>query len=488
MIVPALQTIALLLACLGVWKLCRHLRASASRLTFLIIAGGLLFRVAVGCALFWISYLELPLGLRFQLGRGFWFFAPDGRGYFDLAATFASKGLLAIASVPGNQPSPVYVQVLALFEYTFGIVAAVGILLNAICYLITATVLVWLSRRDARLTTPVNVALLVLSFAPGCALWSLQPLKDSFFVCVLTLFVAACVAWQDLWLSPNLSRRGVAARVIALAAAFFALTYAVSSVRWYTALALLATLPLFAIAIAMGCAARRRVAGFLATAGLMIICSQAILMASTAYLPRPIATLLRPASFVRQQDWRSVRLGELFDRLRHGFDRTPGATAIAAGTLIPASKPPAPAAAVETPAADPVRRSVEQGERAPVTRGGRIVTGVAAAFLPRTLAQSLGLLTIEGGRGLWLVADADTLMFDALLIFVIVFCVRQLRVQRMRVAPAMVLVFVSMLAIGGPLIYIVSNFGTLFRLRQMITLQLCLIPLVMTVTPRRGTA
>jgi hypothetical protein len=377
--------------------------------------------------------------------------------------------------------------------------------------------------------TPVNVALLVLSFAPGCALWSLQPLKDSFFVCVLTLFVAVCVAWQELWAG---EARRVWPRAIALAAATFAVVYAISSIRWYTAFAMWVTLPLFAIAIARF--SRRRAAAFFATAGLMVIAGQAILMASSGYVPRPLAALLRPAGPGRHKDLASLDLIKWLDSIRRGYDLTPGGTAITAGTLVPAQKPPEPpqvaAAAPPTPApasaatsasvpaakplevkpaeakpaeakpaeaktvyeelvtADRARQIEQQSARMPVTRSGRIITGVAATFLPRPLAQSLGLISVEGGRGFWLVADADTIVLDALVIFVIVFCIRQLRAKRMRVAPAMVLVFVSMLAIAGPMIYTVSNFGTLFRLRQIIALQLCLIPLVMSVTPRREPA
>jgi len=405
MLAPALQTIALLLACFGVWKLCRHLHASAPRLTFLIIAGGFLFRVFAGSALFWISYLGLPLGRRLQTGRGFWFFAFDGMGYFDLASTFASKGLRAIAAVPSSSPSPFYVQILALFEYTFGTVASIGILLNVICYLITAAVLVWLSRRDPRLTTPVNVALLVLSFAPGCALWSLQPLKDSFFVCVLTLFVAVCVAWQELWAG---EARRIWPRALALAAATFALVYAISSVRWYTAFAMWVTLPLFAIAIARF--SRRRAAAFFATAGLMVIAGQAILIASSDYVPRPLAALLRPAGPGRQRELARLDLIKWLDSVRRGYDLTPGGTAITAGTLVPAKTPPsaptqvaaaappnpAPASALsstseraakpaeaktvyeELVAADRARQTEQQSARMPVTRGGRIITGIAA--------------------------------------------------------------------------------------------------------------
>lgn len=557
-----LQTLAVSLACLGMWRIWLRVQASAPRLMLLVIAGGFLFRALAGCALFWISYLGLPLGRAFQLGRGFWFFAFDGMGYFDLSSGYAWNGLRAIAAVPANAPSPFYVQLLALFEYAFGIVASVGILLNVLCYLGMASILVWLSRRDERLQTPAIVALLVLSFAPGSALWSLQPLKDSFFVCVLTGFVATCVAWQDLWASGERPR--FAARAIALAALMFVVVYAVSSVRWYTAFALLLTLPLFALGL---WAATRRFRALFATIGLMIVCSQAIVFASSAYIPPQIKNLLRPGTAPQGSSMRAVSMLEWLEQIRRGFDLTPGNTAITAGTLVPkrggpdpavaalaappaatpvpavtpapaptatpvptpaavtaaaptpapvsaasASNPvsaaaapatatpaPAPAPVAAAPAPQPKPQTVweematanrakmlmEQSARMPTSRTGRIVTGMAATFLPRAVAQRLGLIVVEGGRGFWLVADADTVVLDALLIFVIVFCIRSFR-RTKRVAPAMLLVLVSTIVIGGPIIYTVSNFGTLFRLRQIIVLLLCLVPLVMTLAPRRA--
>ena len=67
----------------------------------------------------------------------------------------------------------------------------------------------------------------------------------------------------------------------------------------------------------------------------------------------------------------------------------------------------------------------------------------------------------------------------------VVACIRDIRARR-AVAPASVLVLASIIAIGAPILYTVSNFGTLFRLRQIIAVELCLLPLVMTLRPRRA--
>ena len=48
-------------------------------------------------------------------------------------------------------------------------------------------------------------------------------------------------------------------------------------------------------------------------------------------------------------------------------------------------------------------------------------------FLPRILAESLGIIRVGGGRGLWLFAEIDTIVFDLVLIYAIVHCARSLR-------------------------------------------------------------
>jgi hypothetical protein len=453
-----LQILALLLACTGLWMLCRRLQAAAPPRMFLIIAGGFLFRAFAGCALFWISFLELPIARPLQVGQGFWFFALDGTWYFELATMYAAAGLKAIALVPGLMPSPFYIQLLALFEYAFGRVASVGILFNAFCYLATAAVLAWLSKRDARMARPAAIALLIVSFAPGFALWALQPLKDPLFDCLLVSFIAACVAWQDLW--RDAAERRVLPRAAALTAAFFALTYAIGSIRWYTAFALWVTLPLFALAIWI--AAPRRGRAVLATLLLMVVCSRAILLGGDGYLPKQVRTVLQPVKAIRGSEHPLDFLSWL-DFIRRGYDNTPAATMIAAGPLM----------------ARPDAVTNDEGLRMPASRGERIFAGVIAAFVPRFIAQPLGLIVIGGGRGFWMIVDADTIVLDALLVFVIVVFVRDIRARR-TIAPAAVLVLASIIAIGVPLLYTVNNFGTLFRLRQILVVELCLLPLVMT--------
>jgi hypothetical protein len=108
----------------------------------------------------------------------------------------------------------------------------------------------------------------------------------------------------------------------------------------------------------------------------------------------------------------------------------------------------------------------------------KTVAGLAAEFLPRSIGQALGLVRIGGGRGFWLFAELDTLVLDGLLIFSIVVCARSLRTHS-RITPLFVLLLIVFLATAGPLGYTVNNFGTLFRLRQMLYAILAFLPLTL---------
>ncbi len=61
-----------------------------------------------------------------------------------------------------------------------------------------------------------------------------------------------------------------------------------------------------------------------------------------------------------------------------------------------------------------------------------MITGFAAMFLPRMVGEALGLIRVGGGRGLWIFAETDTFLFDLVLLYVIVHCVRNLWSGRAR--------------------------------------------------------
>lgn len=104
----------------------------------------------------------------------------------------------------------------------------------------------------------------------------------------------------------------------------------------------------------------------------------------------------------------------------------------------------------------------------------RLAMGAAAMLLPRVLGEALGLFHVGGGRGFLWLTDVDTLVFD-LALFVSIAAVAK-RFRTARRDPLLWMLVALTLLIGVPLAYSVTNFGTLFRLRETIYLGVILLP------------
>jgi hypothetical protein len=150
---------------------------------------------------------------------------------------------------------------------------------------------------------------------------------------------------------------------------------------------------------------------------------------------------------------------------REGFESTPAATMILPGPALP----PAP---VAIPTSNPKKVA---GSRLHLES---LVTGFAAMFLPKVLAQALGLVRIGGGRGFWLFVEIDTLVFDAVVLFALIYCARALR-NHARLTPLFILLLLTFVMTAVPMMYTVANFGTLFRLRQMVYVIAAILPLAL---------
>jgi hypothetical protein len=105
---------------------------------------------------------------------------------------------------------------------------------------------------------------------------------------------------------------------------------------------------------------------------------------------------------------------------------------------------------------------------------GRFAAGIFAVVLPRFVSEWLGFIHVGGGGGLWPVVEADTLLFDALLMFVIVHAVSAAAAGGLR-DPSFWLIVLMTGGITILLAYTISNFGTLLRHRSMILLGLSLL-------------
>jgi hypothetical protein len=470
-------------ACLGLWRLCRAQPK--------IVVAGFLIRALAGQALFWISYLRLPVARSLQTGNGFWFFAVDGPFYLGYATALAARGPAAILLDAEQYPSHFFVQVLSLCAGAFGGVASVAILLNCAAYLLTCTVI-------ARVARPRNdVVLAAIACSPASILFSLQPLKDTLFTLLLVAMIAAFHRWEESWRAGG--TLATWARFPGYALAMCAVIYALGGIRWYVAVIAWGAAAIFLVLTALQ--ARRKGWAFVTGALLLVLLAQSIRL-GVPDLPPSYARLLNPMTVVQ---WRPAATKEHLVEVRKGFDSTPGATTVAEGRAL-AQPDAAPVVPASPPRSTPARTAVAEGgapaqpDIAPVVPASgeppsstpastpasfppkwasRIITGCAAMFLPRFLGESLGLIRVGGGRGLWLFAEVDTLLFDLVLLYAIVHCVRALRRDRARMTATFIFCVLVFVMTAGPMLYAVSNFGTLFRLRLMVYCLAAVLPITL---------
>ncbi|HEY8132317.1 MAG TPA: hypothetical protein VII12_10525 [Thermoanaerobaculia bacterium] len=444
------QTLLTCAAGAGLFLLYRKL-AGPDRTIGLLVATGLLLRAVTGQVLFWISFLRLPIGSRLQEGNGFWFFGLDSIAYFRTAVDAANHGAVGILSAANSGPSPFYVQVLAIAVLLFGTSAAIALLLNLAAYLGTCAIAVSVGGKPGPLLT---MAVAAVSLSPSSVLWALQPLKEAVFMFLIAAFIGAASGWQSV-ARRKLELLPLFAFGILLAAAI----YAIAGIRFYfAAVILLASLAFFAIAT-LASSAKTRVA--VASAAAFVGCMFGFFAGSAPYR-MAIKSMFQSRGATGSAP---SQLLVYVERARAGFDSTGGASLIGVGRTL---KSPATPRVVEREGADAVIIL-------PTSRFVRLAAGAIAVTVPRAIAQRTGLLELRGGRGMWLFADLDTIAFDLVLamsVFSVAFAMR----RRLLMAPLFVLVLLTASVIGVLLVYTVSNFGTLFRHRTMISLMLSLLP------------
>jgi hypothetical protein len=414
-----LQFILTAAACFGLWRFWGTLRGRGR--SSLIIAAGFLIRALGGQALFWISWLRLPFARSLQLGNGLWVFAIDGQWYLGFARQLIRLGPRAIAAMTTFYPSHLFLQLLTIFTAAFGVVASTAILFNCLAYLATCALI--LRFRSTR----TDFALAAMAFGPSTILWALQPLKDTFFDLLIVAMAAALFRWQAQW------RGDIAPKwtsLLATAAAMLFVMYEMAGTRWY-----FATFVCF-LSVIFFVMTRRSRNALIAGAILFLVMTQVLRIGGEDDIPPSVRRFLDPRPSV-SEPYKPAEVTHFVAVSRHGFETTPGAT-----TIVPArpSEPP-------------------------------VAVGLTAMFVPRTLAQTLGLMHIGGGRGFWFVAEIDTLVFDAVIFLAIFLCLRG------RQTPLSILLALLFFLTAGTMAYTVTNFGTLFRLRQMVYVIAAIAPL-----------
>jgi hypothetical protein len=452
-----IQLIVTVVAGFGLFLLWRRVSRGEGPL-FWIVTAGVLIRAFGGQVAFWVSYLRLPIATSLQLGDGFWFFAPDSVEYFKRALTLAHNGPGEILFMSMAGASPVFAQLLAAAVYLFGPIPSVAILINLACYLGFCAMVLEFGRPAGE--RPVLYAIGALSFAPSAILWSLQPLKDTFFLFLLAMLFAGAFVWSRLWSRTEAPRT---AAVVGWTLVLVAAQYAISGIRpYFGPVIFAAAMPFVLLTILLS---RWRKQAIVMSGVLLVLLVVAFYGGGGPNIPRPFRTGL----------WRFFSHGaapssviSVLNDNRSGFDRSGGATIINAGKIT---------GKLEHGVARPYGTKGEFiPASVPASTSARLVIGLAAVLVPRFIGEALGLFDVGGGRGFWLLADLDTLFLDAVLLFAVVSLVRAARRRQWR-EPVFWLILLVTGAIGFAVSYSVSNFGTLFRLRDMILPGLAILPI-----------
>jgi len=349
------RLVILVVAGYALYRLWRDHR-STDRWINIPIAVGFLARAVIGQLMFWISYARLPVARQLQMGDGLWFFARDALEYFPAATKLARSGVVAIINYPTSGASVAFVKVLAVAVLLLGSVTSVALLLNLFCYLGTMAVIVRWSEHETRARTAALLAICAISLSPAFFLWSLQPLKDTFFQFTVIAFIGACAAWQRLWRATRVRMSAVIVTGLAMTITLLA----IAGIRWYFAFAVFVASTMFVLLVASTSQARKTIS-FGAMAVLIVLLSRAFLLGGGPYVPPAIVGVLTPSTaFAEARDLPSSIISRI-ESVRDGFDKAGGRTSISAGgrlskldEALPKAAapktPPAKAASAATPA------------------------------------------------------------------------------------------------------------------------------------------
>jgi hypothetical protein len=538
-----------------------------------VVAIAVITRLTTAVAMFWVSYLSLPLVESLQDFGGFWRIALDATGYYELAGAAVESGLFY--SLDDPVPSPVYLNMLVVWMTAVGVSPASAAFLNLCLYM---TLIVLMVRQfdpvnDWRRDLPCIVGVVAYSFSPVILFHSTQPLKDELS---LLLTSVACLGVLALGTLINGSSGRRYAWVIGAAAVALAV-FGATGIRWYYGCilwgSLALTLGIFTFR-GRSTALPRYLAGsaavlvtawlaFWAGAGpayhqiapslwsvgdvpaeLLNLTQMARLgfltsggntnivvplrddpnpglaradqlreaqQTGRAYVERDLvlretrkraqsdstdappspdrrAEALREQA-LRAEHQRAVTQRAEAERLRAERLRTARLErepAIARVTLSAAEAAPvaepsvtaAPAPAVSAPEPPATLRAVPTNLREQLRT---VLVGLAIIFVPLSLVRTIVDVEFSGGRGLLSIVDLDTIYLDLAILLVIALLWKRRHAIGDRL-PFVVFGIILSATTAVLLGYVVTNFGTLWRLRPLIAVPLWI--LVVALSPR----
>jgi len=421
-------------------------RAIRERSTALanMVALRIVLRAVIGVALFWVSYLHVPVASSLQLGGGFWALAPDAGGYFERAAQAAST--LTPVPIALATPSPVYLNVLALAMWLFGTSPATGMFLNLALYvsLMAAIARCAVLVDDWRDDAAALACAAAYSFSPVIVFHSTQPLKDELSA---TLIAAGCLGTLGMagLVYRSIDRRWPTA--LAGGAALTVAMFGAGGVRWYFGPLMWASLAVVVVVFAF--VGRTRPLGeYLRGAALLLSASAVAVLA--AGWPQLAHAVNLDAPRVDVADAGSAAI-ETADVARAGFVRSGGGTNI------------------EVPTANRVDTTA---------------IGLLVVFAPTAVVQAVTHVQIPRGRGLLALADIDTVFFDVTLAALAILVWRHRRsLEQAKPFLCFALVLSATTAVLPG--YVVTNYGTMFRMRLLVAVPLWVIGVGVTLAAPR---
>jgi hypothetical protein len=412
---------------------------SRSALLGVILATGILARAALGVALFWISYSHLPVATGLQAGDGFWQLAPDARGYYEFAVSSAASQTFGQNMAV---PSPFFVTTLAVWMLMVGMSPAAALLLNLLLYVGVVGLLVWCFQpvNEWRHDAPCATGVAAFSFSPVVLLHTSQPLKDGLTCALMTVGCLGIVGLGRLIYGRD--RMGLPAMTLWLTSFLIAI-FGIAGIRWYYGLMMWGCLVM--VVTAFGVRGRvTRLAPY-AAGGIAIV---AVAWASLISGAGADASNIFGSYIMRGPS----QLGRMMGLARTGFLLSGGGTNI----VVPLRQDPGLS---------------EVGRATPVTWSDHvrvIATGASILFLPLSIVQTVTHVTMPGGRGLIPIVDLDTIFQDVTIALVLT----MLWTRRHHIGDwAPFVVFSLVLAAISALLlaYVVTNVGTLWRLRLMMS-------------------
>ena len=421
-----------------------------SRVLAAIAGGTIALQATAAIAAFEISSRGWPVFRALQIGHGFWAFALDSPSYYCLATDRIPALCRDVSGIDGSW---FFIGVLKCWLAAVGPSPLSAALLNPVAFGSMCALLIALASPigDTGRRTALVFALGALSLSPALLIHSTQVLKDQLFAVALATLCATVVIWLDAITAHHDSARK-RSKSIGTAAIAVGAVSVIAGLRPYFAVIVLVVFPLAGLVAVVS-------SGFERLKNTARIGAMWAAMAAAVFVVARSDPAVRWAGATLTTGSRSLQASvNVADDARRGFIQEGGATNVGASIATSA-------------------------RGAPVTfeRLKATAVGFSLMFVPISVLKATDAIEVGGGSGLLPVTDIDTLFLDLSTMVVLTILYRSRRRLRAHTA-ALAFPLLLSAAVFVLMAYVVTNFGTLFRLRPMAFVPLWMIPLALAST------